>query len=793
MIIKKYEINIDIDTNKYIYHGYVKIFLDINKTKKIKLNCKDINILNVKVNNVNYDYSIDNKKDLLIINKSLIKNNYELLINFENKIKEDLDGFYYVREDDKLFLCTHFEPSSARTFIPCFDKPKYKSEFNVTITFPNNYNALSNMDIYEEFTNNFKKTIQFNTTPKMSIYLLCIVIGDFVPLLDKPFILNDTKINCYCLEKHKKLLEFSLKYCIEGLNYYEKLFKIKYPLPKLDFIAIPEFLAGAMENWGLITFREESLLLYDNTDDFQKRRIIEVIYHEIVHQWFGNLVTLKDWKHLWLNESNATYFSNFALNNLNKKYKNEIISTALMDNRLFKRDAMNNTNPIIPEEFHNENNLFNEITYDKGCKLINYISNLMSEVIFQNSINEFLNNYKYECVDSSKIYEYFDKLSNKNINYNKLINDLINVKGYPIIEINYKNNNFVLTKKKFNLNKNIIENFNCDFYFDIKINDEINTYHFNTDNLKINSNNTIIPNPNNYFFCIINWKDITPPINLMNEIEIIRLINDNSILYIYGYIPFENYIKILNSIIKIINYDNYIIIFNIMININKLFKLYKLTQNNNNKLLLFVKQNREFFEKYFIYLIKNNVLYTELIINELLILFCINLEEKQFINIAINLFKNQGDNKIFSNSLFKIINKYNFKEKNIILKKNLNNKTINSIIESYEYIDKNYFKFIINNIEIIKKQNYINFFVSLSNNIILQKEIVTYYFDNIDKLNVNNYLKENIILNMAEFVYDKILFDEIVNFINKQNDFDKIIKNKIIEILELNILIKQYI
>ena len=214
MIIKKYEININIDTNKYIYYGYVKIFLDINKTKKIKLNCKDINILNVKVNNINYDYSIDNKKDLLIINKSLIKNNYELLINFENKIREDLDGFYYVKEDDKLFLCTNFEPSSARSFIPCFDKPKYKSEFNVTITFPNNYNALSNMDILQEFTNNFKKTIQFNTTPKMSIYLLCIVIGDFVPLLDKPFILNDTKINCYCLEKHKKLLVKSkLFYC----------------------------------------------------------------------------------------------------------------------------------------------------------------------------------------------------------------------------------------------------------------------------------------------------------------------------------------------------------------------------------------------------------------------------------------------------------------------------------------------------------------------------------------------------------------------------------------------------
>jgi len=257
--------------------------------------------------------SLNEKNEKLTIKLAKkIKGKAKLCIEFTGILNDRLLGFYKSQYKDKkgktkYLATTQFEAADARRAFPCWDEPAVKATFDISLLVDKHLDAISNMPITSKKTVDSKILYKFGRTPIMSTYLLYLGVGEFEYLHGK---LRNIKIRIVTTKGNKNKGKLSLDFTKKFLSEYERYFGIKYPLPKLDMIAIPDFAAGAMENWGAITFRE-AILLYDpkKSSTRTKQYIAEVISHDIAHQWFGNLVTKKWCNYLWLNESFATFMA----------------------------------------------------------------------------------------------------------------------------------------------------------------------------------------------------------------------------------------------------------------------------------------------------------------------------------------------------------------------------------------------------------------------------------------------------------------------------------------------------
>lgn len=240
-------------------------------------------------------------------------------ISFTGQLNDKMAGFYrstYRKADgtEGIMAVSQMEPTDARRAFPCFDEPSLKAEFTVTLIADKNLTCLSNMDVasetevQSEITKGARKAVTFNKSPLMPTYLIAFVVSELNYIETKDF---RVPIRVYappsCDIEHGR---FSLNLAAKTLAFYEKVFGIEFPLPKMDQIAIPDFAQGAMENWGLVTYRVVDLLLDQEVSGAAtKERVAEVVQHELAHQWFGNLVTMDWWDGLWLNEGFATWAS----------------------------------------------------------------------------------------------------------------------------------------------------------------------------------------------------------------------------------------------------------------------------------------------------------------------------------------------------------------------------------------------------------------------------------------------------------------------------------------------------
>lgn len=221
-------------------------------------------------------------------------------------------GFYLSHGDSGKMAVTQFEATEARRAFPCWDEPNLKATFSIKLTVSKEVDALSNMhQIAEEPAGDALKTVTFAITPKMSTYLVAFAVGKFEYIEEKTsgqYNKQPITVRVYTLPGLISQGKFALQCAVYMLEYFAKIFDIPYPLPKLDMIAVPDFDAGAMENWGLVTYRNVCLLFDENESSIATK--IDVAYtvgHELAHQWFGNLVTMDWWEELWLNEGFATW------------------------------------------------------------------------------------------------------------------------------------------------------------------------------------------------------------------------------------------------------------------------------------------------------------------------------------------------------------------------------------------------------------------------------------------------------------------------------------------------------
>jgi tricorn protease interacting factor F2/3 len=452
-----YKLRLEPDLTNFLFAGTAEILLNAQAPlKEIAVNILEIAIWSCEViqkdNHVACPFLVDSQKELLrIFLPEAMSGEILLNIVYQGHINNKMAGFYrskYVRRSKTRYIAvTQFEESDARRAFPCMDHPAKKATFDIEIDISPKLIAISNSAIKEKIMlDNGKCRVVFERTPKMSTYLVFLGIGEFEFTVDK----KDARVRVATLPNMKKYSRLGLEFGRKSLQFSESYYKIPYPLPKLDLIAIPDFAFGAMENWGAVTFRENLLLHYPNiTSKSGKERICEVIAHEIAHQWFGNLVTPSDWRYLWLNESFATYFGYGIVDHYYPQWDTWKQFLQGQTGSAMERDSLHETFAIeIPGGEHVVINASTApIIYSKGGSILRQIHGYIGDGNFRKGLQHYLKSFEYECAASHHLWESFEKISHQPIS--AMMKSWIEQPGFPVVEVDRVGNGLVLAQKKF--------------------------------------------------------------------------------------------------------------------------------------------------------------------------------------------------------------------------------------------------------------------------------------------------------------------------------------------------------
>ena len=452
-----YKLIFEPDLKKFTFDGTESITADCKKsTSIITMHCAELKIVSCQVKSkgkiIKSFLKINEKNEELGIKLSeKVKGKVTINLEFQGILNDRLLGFYrsqYIQNGKTTYLATtQFEAADARRAFPCWDEPAAKATFEISIIADNKFTAISNMPVKTKKKIKNKTVYNFSKTPIVSTYLIYLGVGEFEYLTSK---VGKIQIRVVTTKGNKSKGKFSLDLGKKLLTSYEKYFGIKYPLPKLDLIAVPDFAAGAMENWGAITFRE-TILLYDpkTSSTRTKQFIAEVISHEIAHQWFGNLVTMKWWNDLWLNESFATFMATKFVDKFYPEWDlwDQFVEDAM--NVAMSLDSLKTTHPIdvkvnSPAEIRE---IFDAISYDKGGCVLRMLEHYVGEPNFQKGLKKYLSDFRYQNAQGQDLWDAIGKASKMPVS--SMVNTWLKQPGFPLVEINQDGNNLKLKQKRY--------------------------------------------------------------------------------------------------------------------------------------------------------------------------------------------------------------------------------------------------------------------------------------------------------------------------------------------------------
>ena len=448
-----YDLFLDLSRETKTFSGKVTITGQA-KSDRISLHQKDLEIASVEVAGQTRPFTVDNENEALHIELAEARS-VELVIAFSGKITDNMTGIYpsYYTVDGvkKEVLSTQFESHFAREAFPCVDEPEAKATFDLALRFDQAEGelALSNMPEIDVESRKETGIWKFETTPRMSSYLLAFVAGDLQGVTAKTK--NGTLVGVYSTKAHPlSNLDFSLDIAVRSIEFYEDYYGVKYPIPQSLHIALPDFSAGAMENWGLVTYREVYLVVDENSTFASRQQVALVIAHELAHQWFGNLVTMKWWDDLWLNESFANMMEYVCVDaiepswNIFEDFQTSGVPSAL------KRDATDGVQSVHVEVKHPDeiNTLFDSaIVYAKGSRLMHMLRRWLGDADFAKGLHAYFEKHQYGNTIGRDLWNALGQASGRDVA--AFMDSWLEQPGYPVLTATVENDVLKISQKQF--------------------------------------------------------------------------------------------------------------------------------------------------------------------------------------------------------------------------------------------------------------------------------------------------------------------------------------------------------
>ena len=448
-----YDLFLDLSRETKTFSGKVTITGQA-QSDRISLHQKDLEITSVEVAGQARPFTVDHENEALHVELAEA-GQVELVITFSGTITDNMTGIYpsYYTVDGikKEVLSTQFESHFAREAFPCVDEPEAKATFDLALRFDQAEGevALSNMPEIDVEKRKESGIWKFETTPRMSSYLLAFVAGDLQGVTAKTK--NGTLVGVYSTKAHPlSNLDFSLDIAVRSIEFYEDYYGVKYPIPQSLHIALPDFSAGAMENWGLVTYREVYLLVDENSSAASRQQVALVVAHELAHQWFGNLVTMKWWDDLWLNESFANMMEYVSVDAIEPSWNIfEDFQTTGVPHAL-QRDATDGVQSVHMEVNHPDeiNTLFDSaIVYAKGSRLMHMLRRWLGDEAFAKGLKAYFEKHQYNNTIGRDLWNALSDASGKDVS--SFMDTWLEQPGYPVVSAEVVDDTLILSQKQF--------------------------------------------------------------------------------------------------------------------------------------------------------------------------------------------------------------------------------------------------------------------------------------------------------------------------------------------------------
>ncbi|KAJ3017799.1 Aminopeptidase 2 mitochondrial [Thoreauomyces humboldtii] len=458
-----YRVEITPDLVKFEFKGIVDVHLNIvEKTSTIVCNANQLSVHKAVITSTHLKAESTQTATKITLDEKAETVTFEfdnaleagatavLHIEYSGIHNDKMTGFYRTgyknaAGEKSYMVVTQFEATDCRRALPSWDEPNLKATFDVVLNIESKLTALSNMNQTNEkevkVDGKALKAVSFATTPIMSTYLLAFVVGDleYIETTSSPKAPADAKdlvVRVYTLPGQKEQGRFALEVCARILEYFSEYYDVAYPLPKMDLIAVPDFGAGAMENWGLVTYREIYLLFDEKSSSAAvKQQIAYVVGHELAHQWFGNLVTMDWWSELWLNEGFATFVGWMATDNLFPEWKiwTQFITDNYSDGK--DLDALRSSHPIdvdvkSPSEILQ---IFDAISYCKGASVIRMLNTFLGQETFQKGIRAYLKKHQFTNATTHDLWNALSEASGQDVA--SFMQPWTRDVGYPLVTV----------------------------------------------------------------------------------------------------------------------------------------------------------------------------------------------------------------------------------------------------------------------------------------------------------------------------------------------------------------------
>lgn len=454
-IPEHYDLSLTLEREARYFEGVVTVHgVSQPEAKHIVLHSKDLAIESVTLDGKNADFASSDNDELFITHPDINEGKHIITIGFSGRITDAMHGLYpcYYEHDGikKELLATQFESHHAREVFPCVDEPAAKATFDVTLTTEKDITILGNMPVISQTTDDDRLITSFDRTPRMSTYLLAWTTGELHRKTATTK--GGVEVNIWATPAQPtESLDFALDIATRTIDFFDEYFGIAYPLPKSDHVALPDFSSGAMENWGLITYREIALLADPATTSIaSKHYIATVIAHELSHQWFGNLVTMQWWNNLWLNESFATLMEYIAIDALHPEW-NVWLDFATMESiAALRRDSIDGVQAVQVDVNHPDeiSTLFDgAIVYAKGARLLRMLQQYIGHEAFQAGLKTYFKSHAYSNTVGDDLWSALGEASGKDIT--TFMNTWISQSGYPVLSVSKQGEQITLSQQQF--------------------------------------------------------------------------------------------------------------------------------------------------------------------------------------------------------------------------------------------------------------------------------------------------------------------------------------------------------